>query len=123
MQALQKHVGKKIRHIREQKGISQEALADMCNLHRTYIGLIERGQRNLTLSTLEVIARELEVPASDLFLDTEPPPSAKRPTPPRELVTLGDLATHVAVIRTILINTKLVDEAGYDALFKARGIL
>jgi len=46
---------------RHAKGLSQEHLADMCGLHRTYIGSIERRERNVTLSTLEVIADTLGV--------------------------------------------------------------
>lgn len=50
-----------IRTFRKANGISQEELADMCNLHRTYIGSVEREERNVTLSTLEVIADALHV--------------------------------------------------------------
>jgi transcriptional regulator with XRE-family HTH domain len=50
-----------IRAFRKSKGLSQEELADMCNLHRTYVGSVERGERNVTLSTLEVIAAALSI--------------------------------------------------------------
>lgn len=50
-----------IRTFREKRNISQEKLADMCNVHRTYIGSVERGERNVTLSTLEAIANALGV--------------------------------------------------------------
>ncbi|MGB8657049.1 MAG: helix-turn-helix transcriptional regulator [Candidatus Zixiibacteriota bacterium] len=46
---------------RRTKGLSQEKLAEMCSLHRTYVGSVERGERNVTLSTLEVIAAALGV--------------------------------------------------------------
>ena len=42
-------------------GISQEELAHRCGLHRTYIGAIERGERNITLSSLEIISSTLDV--------------------------------------------------------------
>ena len=42
-------------------GISQEELAHRCGLHRTYIGAIERGERNITLSSLEIIASTLDI--------------------------------------------------------------
>jgi len=44
---------------RRAKKISQEELADICGLHRTYIGSMERGERNVTLSTLELVAKAL----------------------------------------------------------------
>ena len=50
-----------IRAYRKSRYISQEELADMCDLHRTYVGSVERGERNVTLSTLEVFAAALEV--------------------------------------------------------------
>ena len=119
MKALQKHVGKRIRQIREQKGISQEALADRCALHRTYIGLIERGQRNLTVSAIEVIARELQVAPAEFFAEAE---VATAPIPPlrsrQKSPTLEELAAHVAVMRNILINNKLIDRADYDAEYE-----
>ena len=56
-----------IRIFRKTKGLSQEELADMCNLHRTYVGSVERGERNVTLSTLEVIAGALGVSVTKLL--------------------------------------------------------
>ena len=56
-----------IRAYRKSKHISQEALADMCDLHRTYIGSVERGERNVTLSTLETIAAALGVSVPELL--------------------------------------------------------
>ena len=56
-----------IRSLRRQKNLSQEELADTCNLHRTYVGSVERGERNVTLSTLETIAQALSVTVLDLL--------------------------------------------------------
>lgn len=50
-----------IRRERQRLGFSQEQLAEECGLHRTYIGGVERGERNITLSTLEKIASALGV--------------------------------------------------------------
>lgn len=50
-----------IKCLRSEKGISQEQLADKCGLHRTYVGAVERGERNVTLSSLELIATALDV--------------------------------------------------------------
>lgn len=56
-----------IRSLRKSKNISQEELADICNLHRTYVGAIERGERNVTLSTLEVFSDSLGVTIPQLL--------------------------------------------------------
>lgn len=52
---------------RKTKGLSQEELADLCGLHRTYIGSVEREERNVTLSTLEVLAAALGVSVPELL--------------------------------------------------------
>jgi transcriptional regulator with XRE-family HTH domain len=56
-----------VRRSRQAQGLSQEALAAKCHIHRTYIGAIERGERNVTLRTLEEIARALGADALDLL--------------------------------------------------------
>lgn len=56
-----------IRTLRSQLGVSQEELADLCGLHRTYVGAIERAERNVTLSTLEVFSKALGVSVPDLL--------------------------------------------------------
>ena len=56
-----------VRALRKEKGLSQEELANSCGLHRTYIGSVERGERNVTLSTLEVLSEALEVTVIDLL--------------------------------------------------------
>lgn len=56
-----------IRAYRRSKNISQEELADYCGLHRTYVGSVERGERNVTLSTLETLATALGVSAPELL--------------------------------------------------------
>ena len=50
-----------IRGFRHTHGLSQEDFADQCGLHRTYVGSVERGERNVTLSTLEVFASVLGI--------------------------------------------------------------
>ena len=58
---LQRIVGRNLRAYRKAKGISQEAFADVLGVHRTYMGGIERGERNLTLKSLERIADCLDL--------------------------------------------------------------
>jgi transcriptional regulator with XRE-family HTH domain len=64
---LMQTLSEKIRSRRKAINLSQEALAERCDLHRTYIGSVERGERNVTLSTLEVIAKALKLEIRDLF--------------------------------------------------------
>lgn len=59
--------GKRVRALRKATGLSQEAFADSCGLDRTYIGGIERGERNVSLINIAKIATALNVPATDLF--------------------------------------------------------
>ncbi|MBI3610908.1 MAG: helix-turn-helix transcriptional regulator [Nitrospirae bacterium] len=59
--------GARVRMLRTKKGLSQEAFADLCGLHRTYIGAIERGERNISLENIEKIARALGVSVQFLF--------------------------------------------------------
>ena len=64
---LMQTLSEKIRSRRKEINLSQEELAERCDLHRTYIGSVERGERNVTLSTLEVIAKALKLEIRDLF--------------------------------------------------------
>lgn len=64
---LVKDFGNKIREIRKQQGVSQEGLADLADLDRTYIGGIERGIRNPSLRNIGKIAKALKVKPKDLF--------------------------------------------------------
>ncbi|MGB0523436.1 MAG: helix-turn-helix domain-containing protein [Flammeovirgaceae bacterium] len=59
--------GEKVREIRKEKGLSQEELAHKADLHRTYIGMIERAEKNITLINIEKIAKALEKKVIDLF--------------------------------------------------------
>ena len=60
-------LAKNLKKLRLMKNISQEELAELCNLHRTYIGAIERAERNITLKSLESIAKGLEVSTIELL--------------------------------------------------------
>lgn len=62
-----KIVGARIRDLRKSAGISQESLAALCGLHRTYVGGVERGERNISLVNIVVIARALKTKPSSLL--------------------------------------------------------
>jgi DNA-binding XRE family transcriptional regulator len=58
---LAKNFGTNLRKIRDARNLSQEQLAELCGVHRTFIGRIERGETNITLLTLFKVAKALEV--------------------------------------------------------------
>ena len=64
---LQEIISKNVKKRRLLKGLSQEEFADVCGYHRTYIGSIERGERNITVSTLEALAAALGVAPTELL--------------------------------------------------------
>lgn len=59
--------GQRVRSLRVKKGISQEELADRCGVHRTYMGRIERGETNITLTNIHKVARGLGVSPASLL--------------------------------------------------------
>ena len=64
---IQKQFGARMRTLRQRKGLSQEELAYSCNLDRTYIGSVERGERNISLVNIHAIASALGVSPKELF--------------------------------------------------------
>jgi transcriptional regulator with XRE-family HTH domain len=64
---LQRIVGINLRAHRQARGLSQEAFADLVGVHRTYWGGLERGERNLTLRSIERIAGRIEIDPLDLL--------------------------------------------------------
>lgn len=63
--------GYAIRRIRQDRHISQEQLADMCGLHRTYISDIELGKRNVSLENIEKMALAFDISIAELFTEVE----------------------------------------------------
>ena len=59
--------GQNVRRLRVERGLSQEQLADKAGLHRTYIGMIERAEKNITLCNMEKVALSLGVSIRDLL--------------------------------------------------------
>ena len=66
-QSIKERFGARLRHVRQENGLSQEALALTCGLDRTYIGGVERGERNISLVNIHKIARALGISAKELF--------------------------------------------------------
>lgn len=60
-------LGRAVRKLRAARGISQEGLAERSGLHRTYVGAVERGERNITVRSLERMAQALDTRASKLL--------------------------------------------------------
>ena len=67
MKDIQQLYGERLRQIRTKKGISQEALADAAELHRTYVSSVERGERNISLVNISRLADALGVSIRDFF--------------------------------------------------------
>ena len=67
MSELSEKIGKQLRSARRAAGLSQEALAEKCGLHPTYIGQIERGEKNATVESISRIARGLNISLASLF--------------------------------------------------------
>lgn len=62
-----KKFGDRVRMLRLEKGLSQEELAFKADIHRTYVGMIERAEKNITLQNIEKLAVALEIRLTDLF--------------------------------------------------------
>jgi transcriptional regulator with XRE-family HTH domain len=60
-------VARNVRRLRKERGWSQEGFAAKCKLHRTYVGAIERAEENLTLRTLDKLAKALQIHPADLL--------------------------------------------------------
>jgi transcriptional regulator with XRE-family HTH domain len=69
--SLPKRIGDALRKRREALGVSQEAFADSIGMHRAYYGALERGEKNLQLSTLERVCEGLDVRAWEVLRDAE----------------------------------------------------
>ena len=89
MSEINRRFGRRVRELRLGKSLSQEKLAFEAGVHRTYLGGIERGERNPTLKNIALIARALGVSLAELFAYDEGGPSSK----------IGDGQTTVVLLR------------------------
>lgn len=71
MANLQARLGRAVRRLREESGLSQEGFADAVGVHRTYMGAVERGEKNISLRNIERIATALRVRVSELLRQAE----------------------------------------------------
>lgn len=72
MAELAQRLGERIRQLRKQKGLSQEQLGELAGLHTNYIGQIERGEKNLTIETLDKVVSGLQVSLEEVFRYIDP---------------------------------------------------
>lgn len=59
--------GQRVQELRKERNLSQEQLAELAGVHRTYVGMIERAEKNITLCNIEKIAKALKVEIKELF--------------------------------------------------------
>lgn len=71
-ETARQRLARHLRALRAERGLSQEGLADLAELHRTYVGSIERCERNVSLDNVERLATALEVDICDLLSKSQP---------------------------------------------------
>ncbi len=79
MELFPKFIGQRLRLARKQQSLSQEKTAERAGLHPTYIGQLERGEKNATLESILRVSRALEIPLSELFANIDDQVAVKRP--------------------------------------------
>lgn len=67
MQEVHKKLGKRIAELRRKRGLSQEGFAHECAFHRSYMGAVERGEKNITLAMIDRITKALKMSLAELF--------------------------------------------------------
>ena len=81
MSGLAKIIGQRIRNYRTQLGLSQEKLAELAGCHPTYIGQLERGEKNATLESIDKVASSLKISLSKLFENIDSENNSERNLP------------------------------------------
>ena len=111
MSEIAKTVGQRIRSYRLQLGFSQEKVAELSGCHPTYIGQVERGEKNATLESIEKIAAAIEVPLSKLFdkIGCTPDDSTDIPAKCYELLLTKSKSEQEQIYRIILELDKYKD--------------
>ena len=111
MSEIAKIVGQRIRSYRLQLGFSQEKVAELSGCHPTYIGQVERGEKNATLESIEKIAAAIDVPLSKLFdkIGCTPDDSIDIPAKCYELLLTKSKSEQEQIYRIILELDKYKD--------------
>ena len=106
MSGIASAVGKRLRIYRLRSGLSQEQLAELAGFHPTYVGQVERGEKNLTLESLEKMCRALGVSFSRLFEGMSPLPEEEEDVPLKCYDLVNGMST-AAQERTLRILNEL----------------
>jgi transcriptional regulator with XRE-family HTH domain len=77
-------LGQRVRQLRKKKGFSQEAFADLTGVHRTWMGAVERGERNLSFHNLVLISKALGITISQLLSGVEKSAEGLAPNPTKD---------------------------------------
>ncbi len=111
MSEIAKTIGQRIRSYRLQLGLSQEKVAELSGCHPTYIGQVERGEKNATLESIEKIAAAIQVALSKVLdkLGTTPDESTDIPTKCYELLLTKSKSEQEQIYRIILELDKYKD--------------
>lgn len=111
MSEIAKTIGQRIRSYRLQLGLSQEKVAELSGCHPTYIGQVERGEKNATLESIEKIAAAIQVPLSKLFdkMGSVPDESTDIPAKCYDLLLTKSKSEQEQIYRIILELDKYKD--------------
>jgi len=111
MTELFKIVGKRVRYFRQLKGLTQVELADKAGIHYTYIGGIERGERNISMESFEKILNALEVSPSDFFnIDITDDPRNEKINLHQQLLKTRDTNEIILIHETVQKIINLIDK-------------
>lgn len=101
MAELVQRLGERIRKLRKQRGLSQEQLGELAGLHTNYIGQIERGEKNLTIETLDKVVSGLEVSLEELFRYIDPAVGEDKLSEITQLLASRSTEDHEMVLQVI----------------------
>ncbi|WDL99197.1 helix-turn-helix domain-containing protein [Alicyclobacillus sp. ALC3] len=101
MSELSQRLGERIRILRKQRGLSQEKLGEQAGLHTNYIGQMERGEKNLTIGTLEKVASGLGVSLEEVFRYVDPAVGEDKISEITHLLSVRPSEDHEMVLRVI----------------------